>query len=220
MQKNMRILNYLLALLIIAFIALTAFVIQNPFSALDLDISKLVQTHHSATLVKVMLGISFFGELPWSLVMVLVVAGVFLAFKHRREAYFITAILSSGLVILGAKHIFNRPRPTELYVRLVEINRFQSFPSGHVTSYVLFFGFMIVLMKYMDHLAPITRKIITYLSVFYIITIPVSRIYLGAHWFTDVAAGFLLGLICLFPLCFFYLKRNGDKAMPHPRHLN
>ncbi|RZL38920.1 MAG: phosphatase PAP2 family protein [Pedobacter sp.] len=71
---------------------------------------------------------------------------------------------------------------------------------------------MIVLMKYMKHLSSTTRKLITYISVFYMITIPISRIYLGAHWFTDVMAGLLLGLICLYPLSFFYLKRNGDKA--------
>lgn len=208
MQKNMRTLSYLLAFLIIAFIALTAFVIQNPFSELDLNISKFVQQYHSVTLDKVMLAISFFGELPWSLVMVLVVAAVFFAFKYRREAYFITAILSSGLVILGAKHIFNRPRPTELYVRLVEINRFQSFPSGHVTSYILFFGFMIVLMKYLDNLSSITRKVVTYISAFYMLAIPVSRIYLGAHWFTDVLAGLILGLICLYPISYFYLQKK------------
>lgn len=208
MQKNMRTLSYLLAFLIIAFIALTAFVIQNPFSELDLSISKFVQRYNSATLDKVMLAISFFGELPWSLVMVLVVAAIFFGYKRRREAYFITSILASGLVILGAKHIFNRPRPTEFYVRLVEINRFQSFPSGHVTSYILFFGFMIVLMKYMEDLPQATRKIVTYISAFYMVTIPISRIYLGAHWFTDVLAGFLLGLICLYPLCFFYLKKK------------
>lgn len=212
MQKNLRTLNLLLAILIIAFIALTAFIIQHPLPNIDLAISMFVQKHHSATLDKFMLAISFFGELPWSLVMVLAVAAVFFAAKHRREAYFITAILASGLVILGAKHIFNRPRPTALQVRLVEINRFQSFPSGHVTSYILFFGFMIVLMKYMKHLSTTTRKVITYLSAFYIIAIPISRIYLGAHWFTDVIAGLLLGLICLYPLCYFYLKRNGDKA--------
>ncbi|RZJ64797.1 MAG: phosphatase PAP2 family protein [Flavobacterium sp.] len=212
MQKNLRTLNLLLAILIIAFIALTAFVIKHPLPEIDFSISKFVQQYHSDTLDKVMLAISFFGELPWSLVMVLVVAGIFFAFKHRREAYFITAILASGLVILGAKHIFNRPRPTELQVRLVEINRFQSFPSGHVTSYILFFGFMIVLMKYMKNLSSTTRKVITYISAFYMITIPISRIYLGAHWFTDVMAGLLLGLICLYPLSFFYLKRNGDKA--------
>jgi membrane-associated phospholipid phosphatase len=194
--------------LIISFILLGIYVTNYPIPPLDLKISLFVQKFHSDPLDKIMLAISFFGELPYSLLMVLIVAGVFYLFKFKREAYYITSVLLSGLVILGVKNIIDRPRPTEFYVRLVEINRFQSFPSGHVLSYILFFGFMIVLMRNLKTIPLLTRRIITTISVFYMVTIAFSRIYLGAHWFTDTLGGIILGFVCLYPLCYFYLKKK------------
>jgi membrane-associated phospholipid phosphatase len=206
---NKRITLILILLtLIVSFILLAIYVTHYPIPPLDLEISLFVQKFHSDPLDKIMLAISFFGELPYSLLMVLIVAFIFYLFKFKREAYFITAVLSSGLVILGVKNIIDRPRPTEFYVRLVEINRFQSFPSGHVLSYILFFGFMIVLMRNLKIIPLLTRRIITAISAFYMITIAFSRIYLGAHWFTDTLGGIILGFVCLYPLCYFYLKKK------------
>ena len=208
MLKKRILLILTLFVLIISFILLGVYVSYHPVPTLDLDLSLFVQKYHSDSLDKIMLAISFFGELPYSLLMVLIVAGIFYLYKFKREAYYITSILLSGLVILGVKSIIDRPRPTEFYVRLVEINRFQSFPSGHVLSYILFFGFMIVLMRNLNTIPLITRRIITYISAFYMITVAFSRIYLGAHWFTDTLGGIILGLICLYPLSYFYLKKK------------
>jgi membrane-associated phospholipid phosphatase len=207
LTKN-KILILLLLILSAAFTALSFFVIHQPIPEIDHNISLFLQKYHSDWFDQIMLGISFFGELPYSLLMVVLVAIVFFYYKLRREAYYITAVLLSGLVILAVKNMVNRPRPTQFYVRLVEINRFQSFPSGHVLSYVLFFGFMIVLMHTVTTIPHRTKTIVTYISAFYIASISLSRIYLGAHWFTDTLGGLLLGLICLIVLCYFYLKKK------------
>lgn len=199
-------------LLITSFITLAALISQYPLLNFDIQVSQFLQKHHSVFLDKLMLSISVFGELPWSLLLVVLIAAIFFILKYKRESYYILSILLSGLVILGVKNIISRPRPTAEYVRLVEVNRFQSFPSGHVMSYLIFFGFMIVLMKTMKGINQQLRNLITYLSGVLIVTIPFSRIYLGAHWFSDILGGFLLGLIYLIVLCFFYLKRNGDKV--------
>ena len=202
MQNN----NYYILLFIIGFILLGFFVSANPVPSFDLNISLFVQKYHSDLLDKIMLGISLLGELPYSLIMVVLVSLLFFLFKYKRESYFIFSILLSGLIILGVKNIIDRPRPTEFYVRLVEINRFQSFPSGHVMSYILFFGFMIVLMLQLKSIPLLTRRVITYISVFFMLTVAFSRVYLGAHWFSDTVGGLMLGLICLFLLSYFYLK--------------
>lgn len=208
MAKYSRLLILLLFVFIISFTALSIFIAKHPILPLDIEISLAIQKIHSEWLDKVMLAISFFGELPWSLLSVLVVAAIFYFNKFKREAYFIALVLFSGLIILGIKNIINRPRPTAFYVRLVEVNRFQSYPSGHVLSYVLFFGFLIILMRNLESISLKWRNFITYVSFFLLVMIAPSRIYLGAHWFTDTLGGFLLGLICLFPLCYFYLKKR------------
>ncbi|MES2419283.1 MAG: phosphatase PAP2 family protein [Bacteroidota bacterium] len=194
--------------LVSCFVLLAVLVIRYPVPAIDQKISVFVQQYHSNFLDKIMLGISFFGELPYSLLLVVIVAFLFYRFQYKREAYFIGAILLSGLLILGIKNVVDRPRPTEFYVRLVEINRFQSFPSGHVLSYVLFFGFLIILMRELKDIPRITRKPVIYISAFFILTIAFSRIYLGAHWFSDTLGGLILGLICLLALCYFYFKKK------------
>jgi len=202
----------ILTLLIIAFTSLSVFIANHPILQFDIRASLFVQQYQADWLDKLMLAISFFGELPWSLLSVLVVAAIFYWQKFKREGLFMASILLSGLIILGIKNMINRPRPTTFYVRLVEVNRFQSYPSGHVLSYVLFFGFLIILMDRLETIPKITRNIVTYLSAFLMISIAPSRIYLGAHWFTDTLGGFLLGLICLFPLCYFYFKKDSSQS--------
>jgi membrane-associated phospholipid phosphatase len=201
---------FILFLLIAAFTYLSFFIAQHPIFAFDLKTSLFIQQYHADWLDKVMLAISFFGELPYSLLSVVVVAAIFYWQKYKREGIFISTVLLSGLIILGIKNIIDRPRPTAFYVRLVEVNRFQSYPSGHVLSYTLFFGFLVILMNTLKGIPNVTRNVVTYLSAFLMITIAPSRIYLGAHWFTDTVGGFLLGLICLFPLCYFYFKKKTD----------
>lgn len=208
MRLSRNFLTYSFFALVSFFIILSFLVVKHPIPNLDVQISLFVQKIQSPILDQIMLGISFFGELPWSLIMVLLVATLFFIAKFRREAYFITSILSSALVILGIKNIINRPRPTEFYVRLVEINRFQSFPSGHVMSYVLFFGFIIILMRNLKTIPNRLKQIVIFISLFLMILIPFSRIYLGAHWLSDTIGGFILGLICLYPLCYFYFKKE------------
>jgi len=200
----------ILFILIAAFTFLSFFIAQHPIFDFDIKTSLFIQQYHADWLDKVMLAISFFGELPYSLLSVVIVAAIFYWQKYKHEGLFISTVLLSGLIILGIKNIINRPRPTAFYVRLVEVNRFQSYPSGHVLSYTLFFGFLIIIMNTVKSIPKLTRNVVTYLSAFLVVTIAPSRIYLGAHWFTDTVGGFLLGLICLFPLCYFYFKKKTD----------
>jgi len=78
--------------------------------------------------------------------------------------------------------------------------------------YVVFFGFLILLMVQLEHLSKALKYTVIIISLFFIFTIPFSRIYLGAHWFTDVLGGFLLGLLSLYLLSWLYLRKRATKA--------
>ncbi len=205
LTSSSRLLGWMFFLLT-AFIGLAIVVDHYPINELDVMTSKLVQRYHHPLLDSLMLGISFFGELPYSLLLVLLIALSYFLKGYRKVAYFVLSISLSGLLILAVKSFINRPRPTSAYVRLVEENRYESFPSGHVLSYWLFFGFMIFLMQELKEIKPLWRKRIAWISWLLFLSIPISRIYLGAHWVSDTIGGMLLGLFCLLPLCHFYKK--------------
>lgn len=192
--------------LILAFILLAIFVGNNPVNNFDVCISHFVQQFHGPQLDKVMILISAFGNLVVASACVVITALLFFFFKYKREAAFIIAISLTGLVTFSLKHLFSRPRPTEEHVTLIETYKNHSFPSGHTLSYVVFFGFLILLMRNLKSIPAMLRSTITGFSIVMFVIGPISRIYLGAHWFTDILGGMLIGLLCLFVLNHFYKK--------------
>lgn len=98
-------------------------------------------------------------------------------------------VIATGLNIL-LKNILQRPRPTEY--RLIDESGY-SFPSGHSMISMAFYGFVIYLIyKYVKN-KYIKWSLITILSIL-IVSIGISRIYLGVHYTSDVLAGFLIAI--------------------------
>jgi undecaprenyl-diphosphatase len=187
---------------------LTGFVIFVPASLLDREFSHEIQEYQNPLLDWVMIAISWFGYSLYATIMVVGAAFLFFIFKYRREALFILLTLTSGLISTVIKFLVNRPRPSAPLIRIIGTNQQQSFPSGHVLFYVIFFGFLLLLMLRLKSIPRIVRIITASISIILIFTIPISRIYLGAHWFTDVLGGFFLGLVCLYILSYLYLQKN------------
>ncbi|WP_171047860.1 phosphatase PAP2 family protein [Pedobacter xixiisoli] len=193
-------------ILFIAFVLLAIFVRYNPVNNFDINISRFVQQFHHPTLDKVMIGISAFGNVSIAFASMVITALLFFIFRYRREALFVMAISFTGLITFSLKRLFTRPRPTDEYVTIIESYKNHSFPSGHTLSYVVFFGFIIFLMQQLKTMPSYLRNFITVFAYFMFIVGPISRIYLGAHWFTDIVGGLLIGLIYLLQLNNFYKK--------------
>lgn len=91
------------------------------------------------------------------------------------------------------KNILQRPRPIEY--RLIEESGY-SFPSGHSMVSMAYYGFFIYLIYKNVQNKYVKWILIIFLS-FLIISIGISRIYLGVHYTSDVLAGFLIGIAYL-----------------------
>ena len=111
-------------------------------------------------------------------------------------------LLVSGVVIwatLGVgsilKLLFNRARPLTEYASNMRIDTF-SFPSGHTSGSTIAYG---LLGSFAWLLLPQPWNVVVAgACAGLIVAIGVSRIYLGAHFPTDVVAGWLLGSVALF----------------------
>lgn len=119
------------------------------------------------------------------------------------------AILWSGSLVWGAlgvstvlKRVIERSRPITSYVAHMRIPSF-SFPSGHTTGSTVAFG---LLAYYAFHLLPSPFNYISLVPfIGLIFLVGVSRIYLGAHYPTDVVGGWMLGTVFLY-IALFIIK--------------
>ena len=210
-KRRQRILLFVLILISAGFLALTALVILFPASSLDIGISHEIQEHHNAFIDELMYLVSCPGYMPEAPIMIGGVSLLLLLFKYKKAALFVLLTMLSGLISTIVKALVNRPRPSEDIVHIVLKTKQQSFPSGHVMFYVIFFGFLCVLMYQLQGIPKVLRILVIAFSLALMFIIPVSRIYMGAHWFTDVLGGFLMGLVCLYLLSWLYLRKRADK---------
>ena len=99
-------------------------------------------------------------------------------------AYLAGAVLVAQAVAGAIKIALHTPRPIpELYEGWSAF----SFPSGHATVNAVVYGFLAVMT--MRGKGPFLRSAIAGSCALLVGLIAVSRLYLGAHWFTDVAGG-------------------------------
>lgn len=212
-EKRKLILTYLLVLVALSFILLTVSIVYLPLPTVDKSFSHAIQSYQSPSLDPIMRLISLIGVMPYSVIMVLLTALLFFLFKLKREAIFTLSTLLAGVASTIVKIIVDRPRPAAPFVHILEKTVQQSFPSGHVNFYVVFFGFLIVMMCHVKTIPFILRAMVVTTCALLIFFIPISRVYQGAHWFTDVIGGSLLGLLLLAANSYFYLglARKSDK---------
>lgn len=112
--------------------------------------------------------------------------------RWRWALYLALTNAAGGLINLALKEFFERARP-DLAEALRQAHGF-SFPSGHAMGSTVFFGTLAYLAirvtpGWRSHAA------IVALACTMAIAISASRIYLGVHWISDVAAGISAGLL-------------------------
>ncbi len=142
-------------------------------------------------------------DIPVIITWVLLVAFIFYRKQWKMESFLMLGNLTlAGLLIVTFKNIYQRPRPEILH--LVEEKGF-SFPSGHSLAVTIMVGTLIVIFsqRIKDKL---WKRIVQILLGFYLLSVLVSRVYLGVHYPSDVLASLCVGLGVLFIEFPFYDK--------------
>ncbi len=152
----------------------------------------------------IMVGMTMLGDA--AVTVPLVLAGLFwlLFRKDRYSALFLTGTTVIGfLLVTIVKQVTRIPRPVDMYGGAVH----WAFPSSHATMSLVIFGFLALLCS--REMVAKKRWLPFALALFLILGIGYSRLYLGAHWLSDVVGGFSLGTawLIIMTLIFLHGKR-------------
>ncbi|MBX5174519.1 phosphatase PAP2 family protein [Rhizobium sp. NZLR1b] len=141
-------------------------------------------------------------------VVVTTVIFLWLAWKRawRTAAFWLAAVGGASALNTVIKVALHRARPDEL---LYSGWSAFSFPSGHSTTNMALYGFLAFLIA--GELRPALRVLIGTGAAVLIFMIACSRLYLGAHWFSDVAGGAAVGSAWFILLAIFYLRRPVER---------
>jgi membrane-associated phospholipid phosphatase len=205
-----------MALLLLLFLALSAAVHSPRLLSLDRQLTLAVQSLRSDRLDRLAAASTLLGDTVPLIVTGALSAGLLWLAGLRPAAVMCLAALLALPLNLVLKAAVGRPRPTSSLVEVILPAVGLSFPSGHAMASVMFYCFL-ALLAWLHLVRPVARWCVTFLLVFVAVCISASRVYLGVHWFSDVAGGWVAGLFFLLLLAELYRKialsdRAGDPA--------
>lgn len=128
----------------------------------------------------------------------------------RTAGFWILAVLGGLAGVQMLKWIIHLPRPMAIYHGASAFG----FPSGHTTMSVILYGFLAILVT-RNALGSLRWKVFTFVLLISFI-IALSRLYLGAHWLSDVLGGFFAGTSWTVLLGIAWLKKPAERL---PRRL-
>jgi undecaprenyl-diphosphatase len=133
------------------------------------------------------------------------VVAAWLAYKRTWRAllFWILTIAGGSILNTAIKIALHRTRPTDLYHTGWDAF---SFPSGHSTTNAVLYGFLAVLIG--RELPKRLRLPLAYAACLLVALIAFSRLYLGAHWLSDVAGGLTFGSLWVGALALLYVHHT------------
>lgn len=179
----------------------------DPLVVADRAIYTALQELRSPVTDALMIAITELGDTKVVVAMTAIVV-LWLAFERawRTAAFWLVAVGGASALNTVVKVTLHRARPDEL---LYSGWSAFSFPSGHSTTNLVLYGFLTFLIA--RGLRPIPQISVALGGATLIFLIAFSRLYLGAHWFSDVAGGATFGSAWLMLLGLFYLRRPVER---------
>ncbi|MEE0699329.1 MAG: phosphatase PAP2 family protein [Bacilli bacterium] len=203
---------YLIAILLILFIALTVFVVGDKTIGLDEGVFNRLSTLKTDSLTKFLYVITTLASTAGIVVLLVFTMVLFLRKKALSDFKYVVGNVAVAVVLMQTlKLIIKRVRPAWKWI----VQDGFSYPSGHTISAFVFYGTLILLVNKKVK-GKLRKPLISLLSLMIILT-GISRVYFGVHYLTDVLASVILGSIILIVSNIFMNKEfNDDKNKVKP----
>ena len=189
-------------------------VTSDRLTLLDVDVARWLRAHATPELTRWMLLVT---DLHSTVAVSSYAAAVGLAFAWRRQWRHLATVfvcVAGGLTLnVLMKVAFHRARPV-LDDPLLTLASY-SFPSGHVAGSTLMYG-LIVAWTFTQTRRPLVRAAVAIAAAAAIALVAFTRMYLGVHYLSDVAAAFAEGVAWL-ALCLSALTAFWGRAPLAPR---
>jgi membrane-associated phospholipid phosphatase len=179
------------------FVELAVLLRQQSRTMLDIDQSvyRWAATMRSDAATTFFLMFTYLGSPSGLGVLALGLSALLYVRKHRGlTLYLIVAACMGGVLNLTLKGIFARARP-DLAEALRHAHGY-SFPSGHAMGSMIVLGAIAYVVARLKGRWRLRALTIAFL-VTSILSVGLSRVYLGVHWISDIAAGFAAGFTWL-----------------------
>ena len=192
--------------LLVLFIINSLLVVNNKYNVIDKNVHDFVIKFSSETMTKIMKVFTFLGSTPFIIGLCILIFIILMILKKKDYAFKCAGILVISTLLNNiVKVIIRRPRPE--YITVIE-NTF-SYPSGHTMASVTLYGFLIYYL-FKTKISKSYKILFSILLGIIPFVVAISRIYLGAHYFSDVFGATLLSLALLTSIDLLYdkVKKN------------
>lgn len=189
---------------IIGYLLLLAVMLTMLIGYEKAELHLLLNAYHTGTMDVFFRYYSLLAELP-----LYVVALIPLAFKMWRPTCFYALCEVCGAVVVQTlKAFFGAERPMSYFEKLPDVNLplvdgvsmyyGSSFPSGHTSTFFIFFTFSALLLAHRFHKTHRPERWLQILILLVLLTMAAlggfSRIYLSQHFLVDVCVGSIIGI--------------------------
>lgn len=178
---------------------------RDPLVEVDAFVYEITRTLRTPGGDRFLVAVTELGDVQVVLPVILLALGWFVAHRFWRTAiYWLAAVGVAEALVKVLKLALHRPRPGALYDGIEQF----SFPSGHATLSVVVYGFLAFLLSV--RASHRLRIFIVSATALLIGAIAWSRLYLGAHWMSDVLGGLSFGTAWIAALAVAYLYQRRE----------
>jgi membrane-associated phospholipid phosphatase len=168
---------------------------QAAITRLDLSFDKSLHAHASPLGVTIAKGVTAIGG-PTAMAALMVGGAIYLLVRREKLLLYgwLVAFIGGGALDWALKTIFRRDRPSfpDPFIHVLGY----SFPSGHAMGSLIGYGMLAYLIAHSVRRRGIDLLVAACAGVL-VLAIGFSRLYLGAHYLSDVVAGFGAGIAWL-----------------------